>query len=522
MAFRSARLTLCGLVLMGSFTASPAWGLNGISIPEVVLAEGSSGAALAVHASHDSALSGFSLSIRYQPAAITITGVTSAGTSIEAPEYWKGVIDKSRGEVIWGAVLDLTAPLDRALAASVDQVLALLLVDVAAKAGTKSAVELIDGLGSYPTPNMLIDMSGNPVGSLALRSGSITVGPPGYLPPLADAGSDLAVAELATVLLDGSKSSSPSALPLAYRWSQLSGPLAEPAGPMTAARATLAMPAVSGDQTLVFELQVDDGVSQATDQVTVTAVDLDLRKAALQPVAGGTVPAGPGGLRALVFQADLQWGATVEGGLWKGARFWGAGSGDESKLLAGAALYVDANGNHIFDAGDRQLASSPPPAADNGLLAFQFSEPLSAGTSLRFFLVVDLAAGAPAGPSGEVRFDLLSAGDLSLLGAETGVSIPVQGLPLHGPPLGKAPVFLRGDANQDLKVDLSDGITLLSYLFLGGTVTCLEAADSNDDSQVKLDDAITIFSFLFQGQMIPPPSGAPGVDPTPDGLGCAR
>ena len=44
--------------------------------------------------------------------------------------------------------------------------------------------------------------------------------------------------------------------------------------------------------------------------------------------------------------------------------------------------------------------------------------------------------------------------------------------------------FIRGDANSDLMVDLSDAIYVLSYLFLGfAEPPCLKAADSNDSGR---------------------------------------
>ena len=83
-------------------------------------------------------------------------------------------------------------------------------------------------------------------------------------------------------------------------------------------------------------------------------------------------------------------------------------------------------------------------------------------------------------------------------------------------------LFIRGDANHDSSVDLSDGIFILLWLYLGGPApVCGDAADANDDSQVDISDATSIFQFLFidnQGSWEPFPD--PGMDPTPDFLGC--
>ncbi len=83
--------------------------------------------------------------------------------------------------------------------------------------------------------------------------------------------------------------------------------------------------------------------------------------------------------------------------------------------------------------------------------------------------------------------------------------------------------FLRAEINGDTRVDISDGIYLLSYLFTGGTTpSCQDAADVNDDSRVDLSDAISLFGYLFiGGKVIPPPFTNCDQDPTDDALGCA-
>ncbi|MEE3181211.1 MAG: sulfatase-like hydrolase/transferase, partial [Planctomycetota bacterium] len=82
--------------------------------------------------------------------------------------------------------------------------------------------------------------------------------------------------------------------------------------------------------------------------------------------------------------------------------------------------------------------------------------------------------------------------------------------------------FLRGDANVDASVDLSDGILILQYLFQGGLqLDCLDAGDADDSGDLDLSDAIYEFSYLFIGGAPPPvPFAACGEDPTADGLSC--
>lgn len=81
--------------------------------------------------------------------------------------------------------------------------------------------------------------------------------------------------------------------------------------------------------------------------------------------------------------------------------------------------------------------------------------------------------------------------------------------------------FIRGDANNDGRVDLSDPIAILNSLFLGipAPAPCADALDVNDEGRVDISDAIYMLNYLFLGGAgIPPPFPQPGVDPTPDGL----
>jgi PKD repeat protein len=82
------------------------------------------------------------------------------------------------------------------------------------------------------------------------------------------------------------------------------------------------------------------------------------------------------------------------------------------------------------------------------------------------------------------------------------------------------PVFLRGDANGDGRVDISDAIAILNSLFLGTFhIDCQDAADVDDNGRLELTDTIRILNFLFlSGPPPEPPHPLPGVDPTPDSL----
>ena len=88
-----------------------------------------------------------------------------------------------------------------------------------------------------------------------------------------------------------------------------------------------------------------------------------------------------------------------------------------------------------------------------------------------------------------------------------------------GEPPGKQ--FIRADSNGDGIVNITDGIFVLNFLFLGGPAPpCQDSADSNDDSLLNITDGIFILNFLFLGGPEPPaPSPGCGVDPSGDADG---
>ena len=76
-------------------------------------------------------------------------------------------------------------------------------------------------------------------------------------------------------------------------------------------------------------------------------------------------------------------------------------------------------------------------------------------------------------------------------------------------PSSTAPFLVRGDANHDGMIDISDPIALLDSAFVTGQVLpCPGAADANGDSSWNLADAIHLLLFLFAG-------GAPPAAPYP-------
>jgi len=79
--------------------------------------------------------------------------------------------------------------------------------------------------------------------------------------------------------------------------------------------------------------------------------------------------------------------------------------------------------------------------------------------------------------------------------------------------------FRRGDANADGYFDIGDPIKVLSYLFSGGSMSCVSAADANADSLVDVSDVIQVLDTLFsQGPPLPHPY--PGCGNAASPLGC--
>ena len=81
--------------------------------------------------------------------------------------------------------------------------------------------------------------------------------------------------------------------------------------------------------------------------------------------------------------------------------------------------------------------------------------------------------------------------------------------------------FRRGDADDSGRLNITDAITVLNWLFLGSaTPSCTDAADADDNGRNNITDAIQLLQFLFLGGPPPPAPGRDdcGVDPTADAL----
>jgi hypothetical protein len=85
------------------------------------------------------------------------------------------------------------------------------------------------------------------------------------------------------------------------------------------------------------------------------------------------------------------------------------------------------------------------------------------------------------------------------------------------------PTFIRGDCNNDTKVDLADSATVIGQQFVGIPVDCLDACDANDDGKINLADSVFLLNYIFKSGDAPPAPGPDldeGPDPTEDTLDC--
>lgn len=63
--------------------------------------------------------------------------------------------------------------------------------------------------------------------------------------------------------------------------------------------------------------------------------------------------------------------------------------------------------------------------------------------------------------------------------------------------------FIRGDANQDGEIDVSDPIYISNYLRSNAELPCWDAADANNDERIDEKDYLSLLAYLFEGGQHP-------------------
>ena len=67
-----------------------------------------------------------------------------------------------------------------------------------------------------------------------------------------------------------------------------------------------------------------------------------------------------------------------------------------------------------------------------------------------------------------------------------------------------AATFICGDANSDSKINVSDAVYVINYVFSGGDAPApLESGDTNCDTKVNVSDAVFIINYVFSGGNTP-------------------
>ena len=64
--------------------------------------------------------------------------------------------------------------------------------------------------------------------------------------------------------------------------------------------------------------------------------------------------------------------------------------------------------------------------------------------------------------------------------------------------------LIRGDANTDLQIDISDPVLILGHLFGGAVLPCQEAAEVNGDGSLDISDPVYLLGYAFGGGAPPP------------------
>jgi len=127
-----------------------------------------------------------------------------------------------------------------------------------------------------------------------------------------------------------------------------------------------------------------------------------------------------------------------------------------------------------------------------------------------------LTSGSPAIDGGSALYALPA--DIDGTARPCGSAVDMGAYERCLPPVS----FIRGDANADGSMDISDPILVLLYLFAGHAApSCAASADADASGSVNITDAIRLLGYLFlSGPEPPAPFPACGEDPGAGGPGC--
>ncbi len=213
------------------------------------------------------------------------------------------------------------------------------------------------------------------------------------------------------------------------------------------------------------------------------------------------------------------WGRSVQGGIRHGVGAWVDGLGFEAIHVSEQYFEQESS---VLEAEHAVIPYRNP----GNYLVGTPGDPPTPGTA-RFALYRELSETGLISNTSESSWIRENGKTLSDPSYLSGDDLRLEGAwLLHAwyhrlPSLGDPPKFqyLRGDSNADGKVNLSDVVEILSYLFRGSLLYCREPADLDENGEVLLSDAVYLIAFAFLGGPTPPapypvcaesPNGNPG------------
>src|SRR5690606_12129487 len=178
------------------------------------------------------------------------------------------------------------------------------------------------------------------------------------------------------------------------------------------------------------------------------------------------------------------------------------GSFARSRIPAQVSFQITTNGGANFETDEREVTLEGRGWVDVDTIAIAGRSELPTVDWVgldRWRMTVSLAPGVN-------RLDLIAFDPHSEVVGSDSIQVTSTAEPVEGS-------FVRGDANVDGSVDLSDAISILLGLFADGDIPCADAADVDDSERIDITDPITLLDYLFRGGSSPPaPFPFPGVD----------
>ncbi len=513
----------CCLALAAVLATGPCSGLEAANTIAVGVGEGSPGDSdvhVVVTAANDVSVHGYSIAFAYPVEVLELTRISTNGTSVQSlePDFVGSAFDNQLGVGSMGVILTLSQTaavkeLPPVPAGGGARIIARLTFDVKADAAG----------GLYPL--RLLDGIGNPAQFNRFTNAGHSV-----RPELIDG--QFVVAGLSNTLLIDKKIAFPGATPnlRLTAYTQHDDPLdgfqvaftyeKGALGFVDATYTGTALDAELGRRNLIELFNVDHNPTFTNDRERVTVASLFDAAPPLDGQQLSPNPVDPLKQSLVHYTFNVlpaaddtrQWQDLVMDDLGTpgllGSRLIFGPRGVVPNLVHGKVYFSTGDlSGQVVDAGTGEAVSGVSVTTDpdgfaattNASGTYRLSEIPPGAYTLRFsdrrFYSGRLEGAIVAG-----RGEASSAGTVRLFRLPPAVQQP----------------FVRGFLNEDARMDLSDIIFILTFLFQGGSApACMAAADINDDNAVDIADSIAILAFLFSGG--PPP--APPY--TSDKTGCA-